>query len=310
MIILKPLEIILQKVFEWTYSITNNYGVSLILMSLIVTIGTGPLYYLADIWKKKEDNIQLEMKKEIDDIKRAFSGKKQFYMIQATYRMHNYKSYYALRAALGLLIQIPFFFAAYNMLSSFQGYIGHSFLCFSDLAEPDSLLFGINILPIIMTIINIVSSIIYTRSFNVKDNKQLLILSFVFFVFLYNSPAALLIYWTNNNILSLLKSYFLNKNKIIKYQSKEERQIIKKISIFSIIYFSFLLSLFIINHKEAYTKYMLLINFFIFFVLLLINNIEQIKNPMNTLKIIFKKNIVLIVLLISSIYIYMYSSQV
>ena len=308
--ILKPLEIILKYIFDWTYSITNNYGISLIIMSLIVTVGTGPLYYLADIWKKKEDCIQLEMKKEIDDIKRAFSGKKQFYMIQATYRMHNYKTYYALRAALGLLIQVPFFFAAYNMLSSYSGYKGYSFLCFSDLSMPDSLLYGINVLPIIMTIINIISSIIYTRSFSVQDNKQLFILSVVFFVFLYNSPSALLIYWTNNNILSLLKSYFLNKNKSLKFLSNDEKTNIKEIFYFCTSYFFFLLSLFIINHKQAYTKYVLIINFIVLIGIISINFVKQSKTPIKFLTIVLKNNFIISVLLISSIYLYIFKPSI
>ena len=252
--ILAPIEFILRNIFEFSYSITKNYGFSLILMSLVVTIGTYPLYYLADIWKKKEDNIQLEMKKEIDDIKRAFKGQKQFYMIQATYRFHNYKSWYALRAALGLLIQIPFFFAAYNMLSSYQGYAGHSFLCFTDLAKADGLLYGVNFLPILMTLVNILSSVIYSRSLSIKANKQLLILALVFFVFLYNSPAALLIYWTCNNLLSLVKSYFLNKNKPLSYIDSEEKRILKGLSIPVILYSIMIINLFIINHHREVTK--------------------------------------------------------
>lgn len=261
--LLKPIEFILKNIFDFSFTITGNYGISLILMSIIVTIGTYPLYYLADIWKKKEDNIQTEMKKEIDEIKRAFQGQKRFYLIQATYRFHNYKSLFALRAAIGLLIQIPFFFAAFNMLSSYQNYAGYSFLFIQDLSKPDSLIYGLNFLPILMTAINIISSLVYTRSLSFKDNKQLFILSLVFFVFLYNSPAALLIYWTNNNILSLLKSYFLNKNKKIVKLSKSEIKITLLISTLCLFYFIFIIGLFIINKFENLTKYVFLFNFFI-----------------------------------------------
>lgn len=293
---LAPIEYILLKVFETSYAVTNNYGIALILMSITVTLGTYPLYYLADIWKKKEDTIQFEMKKEIDDIKRVFKGQKQFYLIQTTYRFHNYKSWYSLRAALGLLIQIPFFFAAYNVLSSYQGYINHSFLCFSDLSKPDSILFGINLLPIIMTVVNLISSIVYTRSFSIKDNKQLTILALLFFVFLYNSPSALLIYWTNNNILSLIKSYFLNRQKIIKYPSDSDKKDLKLVFIASILYTLFLFSQFIIN-QYIEPKYILLLFFIWNFFFIPFCYLKRNKNPIVALRLFLKENYLLCLIL-------------
>ncbi len=312
MIILAPIEFILRNIFEFSYSITKNYGFSLILMSFVVTIGTYPLYYLADIWKKKEDNIQLEMKKEIDDIKRAFKGQKQFYMIQATYRFHNYKSWYALRAALGLLIQIPFFFAAYNMLSSYQGYAGHSFLCFTDLAKADGLLYGVNFLPILMTLVNILSSVIYSRSLSIKANKQLLILALVFFVFLYNSPAALLIYWTCNNLLSLVKSYFLNKNKPLSYIDSEEKRILKGLSIPVILYSIMIINLFIINHHREVTKELFLADILITILIFLFSSIytKRIKESLTNLFCLLKQNILVTVFFCLALFLYLFKPDI
>ena len=155
--ILKPIEYLLLIIFTNSYKITNNYGISLLIMSIVITVGTYPLYRLADIWKEKELNVQKSMKKDIDKISRAFSGQKRFYLIQTTYRLHDYKSWYAFRTSLGILIQIPFFFAAYNVLSSYDGYIGYSFLFINDLSKPDGLFFGINFLPLLMTFFNILS---------------------------------------------------------------------------------------------------------------------------------------------------------
>ena len=49
-----PIEFLLSKVFELSYKITSNYGYALILMSVVITIITTPLYFIADIWKNKE----------------------------------------------------------------------------------------------------------------------------------------------------------------------------------------------------------------------------------------------------------------
>ena len=204
--ILKPIEALLLLIFEGSFRLTGNYGASLLVMSLVITVGTYPLYALADAWKKKEDDIQRLMEGDISKIKAAFSGNKRFYLIQTAYRLHGYRPWYAFRSAAGLLIQIPFFFAAYNVLSAYTGYAGHSFLAVKDLARPDAMLWGANLLPFLMTAVNIASSALYTRSLRVRDNLQLLVMAAVFFILLYGQPSALLVYWTSNNVLSLVKS--------------------------------------------------------------------------------------------------------
>ncbi|MHC6201912.1 hypothetical protein ACYULU_01805 [Breznakiellaceae bacterium SP9] len=64
----------------------------------------------------------------------------------------------------------------------------------------------INVLPILMTAINCISGTIYTKGFPLRDKLQLYGMALVFLVLLYNSPAALVLYWTLNNIFSLVKN--------------------------------------------------------------------------------------------------------
>ncbi|MBR6198727.1 MAG: YidC/Oxa1 family membrane protein insertase, partial [Spirochaetales bacterium] len=88
------------------------------------------------------------------------------------------------------------------------------FWIFKDLGSPDrrwtitlgSLSLPINILPIIMTLINVVSAAVYTRGGTVKEKVQIYALAAVFLVLLYNSPSGLVIYWILNNIFSLCKN--------------------------------------------------------------------------------------------------------
>jgi len=278
--ILAPIEYLLLFVFSTSYKLIHNYGLSLMVMSLVITVGTYPLYHLADIWKKKEDDVQLLMADDIKKIKRAYDGQKRFYLMQTTYRLYNYKSWYAFRTSLGLLIQIPFFFAAYNVLSKYEGYAGHSFLFINDLSQPDALFFGVNVLPIIMTLVNLISSVVYSRSFKIKDNLQLIILAAVFLVFLYNSPAALLIYWTCNNLLSLFKSYFLNKKKEMKYPDQKEKDLLLHFGKIFIVCLSFFTQLFLVI-KISMSKYFIVLGIFVIgmFVLALKRGIlKTIKN--------------------------------
>jgi membrane protein insertase Oxa1/YidC/SpoIIIJ len=115
-----------------------------------------------------------------------------------------------LRNTVSLLIQIPFFIAAYSYLSHLEILQGETFFFIRDLSAPDGLLpilgNSINILPILMTAINIVTGVIYTRGFPFNEKVQLYGMALIFLGLLYNSPAGLVLYWTMNNVFSLAKN--------------------------------------------------------------------------------------------------------
>ena len=76
-----------------------------------------PLYRRADAIQDEEREQAARMKPWVDHIKKAFRGDEQYLILQTYYRQNDYKPLYALRSALPLLLQVPFFIAAYNYLS-------------------------------------------------------------------------------------------------------------------------------------------------------------------------------------------------
>jgi hypothetical protein len=60
----------------------------------------------------------------------------------------------------------------------------------------------------VMTLINCIAGAIYTQNLSVRDKIQVYGIAALFLILLYNSPAALVIYWTLNNIFSLVKHIF------------------------------------------------------------------------------------------------------
>jgi membrane protein insertase Oxa1/YidC/SpoIIIJ len=208
LVFVDPIIFLLRFLFTEFYHFTQNYGVSLILMSFSVTLITTPLYYLAEHWRRIEMRVQGKMSRELASIRAHYEGQKRFYLTRNVHRLHGYSPLLSIRASFGLLVQIPFFFAAYLYLSHFEGYAGVGFLFLEDLGRPDGLLGVVNVLPIVMTLINIASAFAYTRSFSLKGNGSLLFMSLLFLVLLYDQPSALLVYWTMNNVFSLLKNIF------------------------------------------------------------------------------------------------------
>ena len=209
-IIIFPIVQLLELCFVFTYRVFRNSGMAIFGVSIAVSVFTLPLYFFAERLQKKEQELQNKMKPGIDKIKAVFKGDEQYMILSTFYRQNHYHPVFALRNTVNLLIQIPFFIAAYSYLSHLQLLKGSSFFFISDLGAPDALLsfqnIRFNILPVIMTLVNIVSSAVYTKSLGLKDKIQLYGIAIIFLVLLYNSPAGLVMYWTVNNIFSLIKN--------------------------------------------------------------------------------------------------------
>jgi YidC/Oxa1 family membrane protein insertase len=209
-VVVFPIIQILELTWLFVYRIFDNPGLALLGLSAAVSAGTLPFYLMAEKYQQAERNIQKKLKPKVDKIKKGFRGDERFMILSTYYRQNHYHPVYALRSTLGLLIQIPFFIAAYSFLSHLEAVQGVSFLYITDLGTPDALLawggVQLNLLPILMTLINCISGAVYTRNLGIRDKIQIYGTAAVFLVLLYNAPAGLVLYWTANNVFSLIKN--------------------------------------------------------------------------------------------------------
>ena len=206
-----PLELFFEVVYGVAFHIVDgNAGAAVIPLSLCLNFLLLPLYNRADAIQKAERERERLLSPGVDHINKVFKGDERYMMLQAYYRVHSYKPVYALRSSLPLLLEIPFFVAAFHFLSNLADFHNTPFGPLANLAAPDGLLklggLSINLLPILMTAVNIVSSRIYAKDLSRKDKLQLYGMALIFLVLLYNSPSGLVFYWTLNNIFSLFKN--------------------------------------------------------------------------------------------------------
>lgn len=210
---IEPLQILFEIVYTFSNEIIQNSGLTIIVLSLVMNFLVLPLYKRADAMQEEQREIEKKLEKGVGHIKKTFKGDERMMMLQTYYRQNNYKPVYALKSAASLLLQIPFFIAAYRFLSTLGSLSGASLGFITDLSKPDGLFtaFGlsINILPILMTSINLISSFIYSKDYPAKTKIQLFAMAAFFLVFLYNSPSGLVFYWTLNNLFSLVKTIIL-----------------------------------------------------------------------------------------------------
>ncbi|MBQ1342224.1 MAG: membrane protein insertase YidC [Erysipelotrichaceae bacterium] len=238
-LLIKPLELLFEIIISLSIRVLRGrqIGYSLIVLSMVINFLVLPLYNRADKMQEEENEKTRKLEKGVKHIKESFSGDERVMMLNTYYRQNDYSPFSALKGSLSLLLEIPFFIAAYNFLSKLELLQGASFGPIKDLGAPDALVtiggFVVNVLPVLMTVINLISAFIYTRGAALKTKIQLVAMALFFLVFLYDSPSGLVFYWTLNNVFSLCK------NIVLKFKNPKKFLVVLStaVSAFSIILF-------------------------------------------------------------------------
>lgn len=211
-VLIGPLKLLFEVIFSVAFKIIQHPGPAVIVLSLIMNVLVLPLYRRADAIQIEARDTENKLKDVVAHIKATFSGDERMMILQTYYRQNHYNPLSVLSGSVSLLLEIPFFMAAYQFLSGVDAFQGVSFGPIADLSAPDGLIklggITLNLLPIIMTLVNVISSSLYLKGFPMKTKVQLYGMALFFLVFLYNSPAALVFYWTLNNAFSLVKTLF------------------------------------------------------------------------------------------------------
>ena len=263
-IIISPIETIIDWLFSAIRMKIPHVGIigAILGVSLCVNFLTLPLYNLADKIKDEERKKVKSLEKWVLHIKKTFKGDERFMMLSEYYRQNHYHPIYALRNTLSLLIQVPFFIAAYHYLNNSEFLSGANFWIIHDLGTPDALIpikvgsfvFSINILPIIMTLFNFINGFVYSKGMSSRDKAQIFLLALIFLVILYNSSSGLVLYWILNNIFSLI------------------RNIVKKRFNYKIFYYIFCIFFILIAHlfvKRRFNHTSLIMLLFAYFFMIL-----------------------------------------
>lgn len=231
---IRPIELVFEFIFSSVYKMTGNIGLSIISIGLIMNILILPIYMRADNLSLQVNEKKNKLKPFIARINKAFKGDERFMMLQALYKENHFTPASSIISSIPILLEVPFFIAGFHLLSGLKIVQGVPFLFIDDLGQPDCLFtigsFPVNILPILMTVINIVSSIIYSKDQSTSTKIQTYALAAIFLVLLYSSPSCLVLYWTVNNLFSLFKNIVIT---LVRKRFPDAKFKFKKISFFN-----------------------------------------------------------------------------
>lgn len=213
------------KFLEWLNDYFHNYGVSIIVLTIIIRVLFFPLTVKSMVSMKKLQMKTEKVKPEMDALKEKYKDDKtkQNTELMALYSKHGINPLGQLGGCLPLLIQFPVFIAIYDILRHSIDLRHSSFLWISDLAEP-GMLFDIpyvgipfRVLPLIMGAAWFISQKMTPMSTAMGGESmqlQMKLMQYmpIFFIFLFwNLPSGLVLYWTVSNILSIVQQIYVNR---------------------------------------------------------------------------------------------------
>jgi YidC/Oxa1 family membrane protein insertase len=195
------------------HDLIPNYGVAIILLTLLVRIVFWPVTSKSTADQRRMRELQPQMKllkdKFKDDPKRMQAE------TWALYRKHKVNP---MTSCLPMLLQMPFFIALFNILRSAVELRFASFLWVSDLSEPERLLEGVlpfglvlNILPLLMTATTFFQQKMMPAGGDPAQQRMMLFMPLIMLFFFYNFAAALALYWTVSQGLAILQMVMQRK---------------------------------------------------------------------------------------------------
>ena len=209
-LLIGPLKLIFEIIFVVAERVIRSPGLAIVALSLVINVLMLPLHRRADAIQEESRDKEAQLRDGVAHIKKTFTGDERMMILQTYYRQNDYRPTDVLNGSVSLLLEVPFFMAAYQFLSNLAMLNGESFGPIADMGAPDGMLvigsIAINVMPILMTLINVLSGAIYSKGFPMKTKIQMYGLALLFLVVLYDSPSGLVFYWTLNNLFSLLKN--------------------------------------------------------------------------------------------------------
>ncbi|MBL6920412.1 MAG: membrane protein insertase YidC [Puniceicoccaceae bacterium] len=193
------------------HSVVPSWGWSIVIMTICIKLLFWPLTAKASRSQKRMASIQGPMA----ELKEKHKDNPQK-MQQETLKLFKEHQVNPVAGCLPMLIQMPIFLGLFYMLRTASELRFESFLWVSDLSLPDTQFvvggFPINILPMIMgvTMFLQMSMMPVSPTADPMQQKIFKFLPFIFLIFLYNFASGLVLYWTVQNILTIIQQKIIN----------------------------------------------------------------------------------------------------
>lgn len=212
-----PISRFLNWVLHWVHMVIStmsdkwSWGISIIVLTLLVRTAIWPLYNKSNRSMKR----MAKLKPEMDKIKEKYPDDPTK-VNQEVMKMYKKYGVNPIGGCLPMLLQIPIFFGFYKMLQYAVELRHEPFLWWvKDLSQPDTIGhfagWPINLLPILMTLTSFAQMAMMPKTGDKTQQRMMMFMPFIFLIFCYSFASALALYWTTQNLFTIFQTWLSAK---------------------------------------------------------------------------------------------------
>ena len=218
-----PMEWIAVPVFwllQWLYRLVPNYGVAIILLTVITKL----IFFPLTVKSMRSMKAMQALQPQINALRSKFKSDPQRVQ-RETMELYRANHVNPLGGCLPMVVQIPVFYALYVALSVWADIQNAPFICFGkawswlpwigghdvwicDLADADHTY----LLPILMGVSMLIQQKMTPQMGDPRQAKMMLIMPVVFTFMFLSLPSGLVLYWTLSNVLQIAQQLYMERS--------------------------------------------------------------------------------------------------
>ena len=197
---------------NWTYKHVGNYGIAIILLTVISKI----LFYPLTVKSMRSMKAMQALQPQVNALRSKYQKDPQALQREtlALYRKHKVNP---MGGCLPMVAQVPIFYALYLALSVSVELQNAAFLCFGRLFGVDLWICDLAahdptyVLPVLMGITMFIQQKLTPTTGDPRQAKMMLFMPVIFTFMFLNLPSGLVLYWTVSNVLQILQQKLMNR---------------------------------------------------------------------------------------------------
>lgn len=189
---------------KFFYSILHNYGLAIILLTIIIKLMMHPI----NLKSLKSMKAMQELQPRLKELQAKYKGDKER-LNQETMQLFKAHKVNPMGGCLPMLLQLPIYIALYKVLwNSIELYHAPFFWFYKDLAAPDPYM----ITPIILGVFMVAQQkLMPSTSADPAQKKMMMIMPVMFTVFMVFLPVGLVVYILVNTVMTVVTQWMYNK---------------------------------------------------------------------------------------------------
>ena len=201
------------KFMNWVYRYVGNYGVAIILITILSKV----LFYPLTLKGMRSMKAMQVLQPQVNALRSKYKSDPQRLQRETLELYRKYKVN-PMGGCLPMVAQVPIFYALYLALSVSVELQNAPFLCFGrlfgvdlwvcDLASHDPTY----VLPILMGVSMFVQQKMTPMTGDPRQAKMMLIMPFIFTFMFLNLPSGLVLYWFVSNVLQILQQKLMDRS--------------------------------------------------------------------------------------------------